>query len=69
MRGRSFAKLKDKKNMKDEVNLGVLLERMIRDGTGICKFTQTCPLLVIMGVAGEFDINKNSADTHKGIIN
>lgn len=69
MRGRSFAKLKDKKNMKDEVNLGVLLERMIRDGTGICKFTQTCPLLVIMGVAGGFDINKNSADTHKGIIN
>lgn len=69
MRGRSFAKLKDKKNMKDEVNLGVLLDRMIRDGTGICKFTQTCPLLVIMGAAGGFDINKNSADTHKGIIN
>lgn len=69
MRGRSFAKLKDKKNMKDEVNLGVLLDRMIRDGTGICKFTQTCPLLVIMGFAGGFDINKNSADTHKGIIN
>lgn len=55
--------------MKDEVNLGVLLDRMIRDGTGICKFTQTCPLLVIMGFAGGFDINKNSADTHKGIIN
>lgn len=69
MRGRSFAKLKDKKNMKDEVNLGVLLDRMIRDGTGICKFTQTCPLLVIMGFAGGFDISKNSADTHKGIIN